>query len=117
MINTIANQLVTLLRQKRFLEAQETLFASEAVSLEPEFNKERSTFGLEAMTTKEKRFLANIKQWNHFEVSDPLISKNHFIIHMITDVILKNNDNIHIDEIIIYEVDNNKIIKEQFFYR
>ncbi len=117
MIKTIAHQLVALLREKRFLEAQEQLFAIDAINQEPELYKERSVFGLKGMMVKEKRFLSNIKKWNHFEVSEPLISKNHFTIHMITDVLLKNEQNVRIDEIIIYEVDNNKIIKEQFFYR
>ncbi len=117
MIKTIAHQLIALLREKRFLEAQEQLFAIDAINQEPELYKERSVFGLKAMMVKEKRFLSNIKKWNHFEVSEPLISKHHFTIHMITDVLLKNEQNVRIDEIIIYEVDNNKIIKEQFFYR
>lgn len=117
MIHTIAHQLVMLLRQKRFLEAQETLFATEAISLEPEFNKEKSVYGLKAMMTKEKTFLDHIQHWNHYEVSEPLISKNHFSIHMITKVTLKNDQDVSIDEIIVYEVGNNKIIKEEFFYK
>ncbi len=116
MITTIANQLVKLLRDKRFVEAQEQLFAPHAINQEPEAYDERSVTGLDAMIQKEKHFLSNIKRWNHFEVSEPLVSKNHFSIHMVTNVTLANNQNIHIDEIIVYEVVDGKIIKEQFFY-
>ncbi len=116
MITTIANQLVKLLRDKRFVDAQEQLFAEDAINQEPETFKERSVFGLKAMIQKEKRFLSTIKQWNHFEVSEPLISRNHFSIRMMTDVLLTNNQKVCIDEIIVYEVANDKIIKEQFFY-
>ncbi len=117
MITTIANQLVKLLREKRFLDAQEQLFAMHAVNQEPEMFKERSVNGLKAMIEKEKRFLSNIKKWTHFEVSEPLISNSHFSIRMFTEIILINNDKVSIDEIIVYEVANGKIIKEQFFYR
>ncbi len=115
-IKKIADKLVYLLRQKRFLEAQEQLFSKDAINQEPEMFKERSVSGLEAMIQKEKQFLSNIKQWNHFEISEPLVSKNHFSIHMITDVTLVNNQNVSIDEIIVYEVVDEKIVKEQFFY-
>ncbi|WP_282088067.1 SnoaL-like domain-containing protein [Aquimarina algiphila] len=113
---TIANQLVDLLKEKKFLEAQEQLFALEAVNIEPEQYQERSVIGLKAIIQKEKTFLSNIKQWNRFEVSKPLVSSNHFSIRMITDVTLVNNTDVCIDEIIVYEVANGKIIKEQFFY-
>ncbi|WP_106792426.1 SnoaL-like domain-containing protein [Aquimarina sp. Aq78] len=113
---TIANKLVELLREKKILEAQQQLFATDAINQEPDLYKEKSVVGLEAMIQKEKRFLLYIKKWNHFEVSEPLVSAHHFSIRMITDVTMVNNDNITIDEIIIYEVSDGKIIKEQFFY-
>ncbi|WP_160114766.1 SnoaL-like domain-containing protein [Aquimarina sp. AU474] len=116
-IQEIANSLVDLLRQKKFLDAQVQLFTIDAISLEPELYKQRSVFGLDAMIIKEKRFLSNIKKWNHFTISEPLLSLDHFTIHMITDVTLKNEERIHIDEIIVYEVESGKIIKEQFFYK
>ncbi|PKV48837.1 hypothetical protein ATE84_0851 [Aquimarina sp. MAR_2010_214] len=114
---TIANKLVELLREKKFLEAQQQLFATNAINQEPDKFKEKSVVGLEAMVQKEKRFLLYVKKWNHFEVSEPLVSKDHFSIRMITDVTMVNNDNIEIDEIIVYEVSDGKIIKEQFFYK
>ncbi|MBL0684626.1 helix-turn-helix domain-containing protein [Aquimarina mytili] len=61
--------------------------------------------------------LENIKQWHLFEVSEPLIAKDFFSIHMITDVLLKNGQKMYVDEIIVYEASGDKIIKEQFFYR
>ncbi|MEW7289480.1 SnoaL-like domain-containing protein [Aquimarina sp. 2304DJ70-9] len=116
-VKKIAHTLVNLLRQKKFLEAQEQLFSKDAINQEPEMFKERSVSGLEAMIQKEKQFLSNIKKWNRFEISEPLVSKNHFSVHMITDVTLANNQNVSIDEIIVYEVVDDKIIKEQFFYK
>lgn len=113
---TIANKLVELLREKKILEAQQQLFATDAINQEPDMYKEKSVAGLEAMIQKEKRFLLYIKKWNHFEVSEPLVSKDHFSIRMITDVTMVNNDNVVIDEVVVYEVREGKIVKEQFFY-
>jgi hypothetical protein len=115
-IETIANRLVTLLKQKKFLEAQEELFAADAVSQEPEKLKERSVSGLDAIMQKEKYFLKNIKEWNRFEITEPIISKNHFSVGMITEVEMITGAKISIHEIIVYEVSNGKIIKEQFFF-
>jgi hypothetical protein len=115
-IEIIANRLVTLLKQKKFLEAQEELFAADAVSQEPEKLKERSVSGLDAIMQKEKYFLKNIKEWNRFEITKPIISKNHFSVGMITEVEMITGDQISINEIIVYEVGNGKIIKEQFFF-
>ncbi|AXT61780.1 nuclear transport factor 2 family protein [Aquimarina sp. AD10] len=117
MITNIANTLVTLLRQKQFVAAQEQLFAQDAISLEPSIYKERSVKGLKAILKKEKTFLSNIKHWHHFQVSDPVISKDYFSIRMMTDVTLLTKQKVTIDEIIIYQVTNGKISKEQFFYQ
>lgn len=115
-IRTTANRLVELLKQKKFLEAQDEFFASDAVSQEPDQFKDRSVSGLGAIKKKEEHFLKNIKKWNRFEVSEPLISRNYFSIGMITEVELVTGDVLSIDEIIVYEVHNGKISKEQFFY-
>ncbi|MCK8523276.1 hypothetical protein M0D21_16975 [Aquimarina sp. D1M17] len=116
MTTTIATAVVALLREKKFLEAQKQWFAEDAINQEPEAYQQKSVSGLKAMMQKEKNFLSIIKQWNHFQVSDPLIAKDHFSIHMVTDVTLVNDQRVAIDEIIVYEVNDQKITKEQFFY-
>ncbi len=115
-INSLANKLVALLREKKFIEAQEELFSEDAITQEPEKFKERSVKGRDAIIQKEKRFLKAVKEWIRFEVSDPIVSQNYFSITMYTEVELINNQKILLDEIIIYEVNNGLIIKEQFFY-
>lgn len=115
-IHLIAQRLVALLKEKKFLEAQKELYAPEATNIEPEPVSKRSVAGLEAMLLKEKTFLDNIKKWNNFEVSEPLVSKDYFSLRMITDVVLLNDKQVLIDEIIVYQVMDGKIVKEQFFY-
>jgi len=115
-LTEIANQLVALLREKKFVEAQEQFFSPNAIAQEPEKFKERSVQGKENIIHKEKRFLKGVKEWIRFEVSNPIVSQNHFSIRMYTEVELVNNQKVVLDEIIVYEVLDGLIVKEQFFY-
>jgi hypothetical protein len=115
-IKYIANRLVELTRQKLFLEAQSELFSENALSIEPENSGRLSMVGLKAMQTKEKAFLEAILEWHRIEVSAPVISTNYFSVKMLVEVTLKTGQSITVDEIIVYEVREGKIVKEQFFY-
>jgi hypothetical protein len=116
-INEIANKLVELLKEKKFLETQQELFDENIINQEPEEAQSRSVNGLEYVVSKESNFLKNIKTWKNFEVSEPIISKDFFSIRMFTEVVLVNDREVSIDEIIVYEVCDGKIVKEQFFYK
>lgn len=56
-ITVIANRLVELVRQKKFIEAQQELFANHAINQEPDKLKERSVNGLEAILKKEQSLM------------------------------------------------------------
>jgi hypothetical protein len=116
-IHEIAHRLVELLKEKKFLETQQELFDEDIISQEPDAAPSRSVTGLAAVLLKESNFLKNIKQWKNFEVSEPIISKDFFSISMFTEVVLVNDRAVSIDEIIVYEVRDGKIVKEQFFYK
>jgi hypothetical protein len=116
-IHKIAHRLVELLKEKKFLEAQQELLDQDVISQESEEAQSCSVNGLEAVLFKESNFLKNIKLWKNFEVSEPIISKDFFSIRMFTEVVLVNDREVSIDEIIVYEVSNGKIAKEQFFYK
>ena len=115
-LNELASQLVSMLKEKKFVEVQEQLFAADAIAQEPEKFKERSVQGKENIIHKEKRFLKGVKEWIRFEVSEAIVSQHHFSIRMYTEVELINNQKVVLDEIIVYEVLDGLIVKEQFFY-
>jgi hypothetical protein len=93
------------------------LFDEDVIGQEPEEAQSRSVNGLESVLLKESNFLKNIETWKNFEVSEPIISKDFFSIRMFTEVVLVNDREVSIDKIIVYEVSNGKIAKEQFFYK
>ncbi len=115
-ITEIAHRLVELMKDKKFLEAQEELFDEDCHNEEPENTKSRSVNGLNSILQKERKFLQNIKEWNRYEVSNPIIASDFFSVQLMLEVTLINNTIISVNEIIVYEIKNGKIIHERFFF-
>lgn len=95
--------------------AQE-LFDPKVISMEPDFHPRAKTKGLSHLLHKEQEFLKAIKTWHDFEVSEPVISREHFCIRMYSKLSMHNGQHVGIDELIVYQVSNDKIVREQFFY-
>ena len=115
-IEAISGRLVALLRQKKFVEAQKTLFHDEVISIEPDFHPKAITVGLSNVLLKEQAFLRQVKSWEAFEVSDPVLSKSHFCIRMSSKITTTHARKLEIDELVVYTVAEGKVVKEQFFY-
>lgn len=115
-IDQISNRLITLLENKAFIEAQEALFDENVISEEPSFHPKPITKGLQKLLHKEQQYIDSIASWEAFELSGPVIAKNHFSIKMYSKLRLKTGQLVEIDEIILYEVAHGKIVKESFFY-
>ena len=113
----IAHRLVELVRDKQFLQAQEELFDPKATSDEPDTHPRPKTVGLANILKKEKGFLAQLEKWIQFEVSEPIISKDHFAVRMYTHATMKDGIAVAVDEIVVYEVSGGKIINEKYFYQ
>ncbi len=116
-IQRIAHRLTELLRDKKFMEAQKELYHENILSVEPDGHPAPRTNGKAQLLEKEILFLKGIQEWREFEISEPLIAKDYFSLRMYTNVILKNGQNVKIDEIVVYEVIDGKIIGEHYFYR
>ena len=112
----ISERLVELLRKKEFIKAQQELFHTSAVNIEPGFHPKPETRGLSNILKKEETFLAGIKKWYQFEVSDPMVSQDHFCVRMFSRLSIQNDLIIEVDELIIYQTGHGKIVSEQFFY-
>ena len=113
----IANRLVALCRKGDFEKAQNDLFSEDAVSIEPHdtpaFAKE--TKGLRAIREKGSKWNSMVKEMHGLSVSDPLVSSNSFACTMRMNVTMKDEKQIDISELCVYQVKDDKIISEQFF--
>lgn len=115
----VAKRLVDLCREGKFVEAQEELYARDAVSIEPEATSTGplgNAHGLDAIRAKTKAFDQNCLQVHSVSVSEPLIAGNFFSVTMGLDATYKDRGRSAMEEICVYELRDGKIVREQFFY-
>jgi ketosteroid isomerase-like protein len=111
----IANRLVELCRQGQNVQAIDELYHEDVVSVEADG---------EPLEVKGKSAVRGKTEWwgQTFDVlsgsvSDPLVAANHFSVMMATNTRHKQTgEESQMEEICIYEVNDGKIVKEQFFY-
>tara|TARA_R110002073_G_scaffold279026_1_gene443148 strand:+ start:436974 stop:437333 length:360 start_codon:yes stop_codon:yes gene_type:complete len=112
----VANRLVTLMRQGEGMTAVNELYADTIVSKEMPGFPQEVTSGKEAVTQKSAEWLNNVQEFHKGEISDPQVAGNHFSCTMDFDVTFKDRGRQQMNEICVYEVQNGKIVHEQFFY-
>jgi hypothetical protein len=116
---SVARRLVQLCREGKFGQALDELYASNARSIEPEGMASGplgSAEGLQALREKGKRFEDSYTEVHALTVSDPLIAGPFFTLVMGFDATYKQGGRRALSEICVYEVVNDKIVREQFFY-
>lgn len=113
----IADRLVALCREQKWEQAQQELFAADAVSVEPyatpEFSQE--TKGLPAIVEKGKKFASMVEKVHSHAVTDPLVAGESFACVMRMDVVMKGQGRMNMAELCVYRVKDGKVISEQFF--
>lgn len=115
---SVARRLVQLCREGKFDQAQEELYAANARSIEAENlpGPLGSVEGLDAIRKKSREFNESIAEVHSVEVSDPQIAEPFFSLVMGFDATYKEGGRRALREICVYEVVNDKIVREQFFY-
>jgi ketosteroid isomerase-like protein len=112
----IADRLVELCRKGGFEDAQNELFAEDAVSIEPHSTPafEKETKGLQAIKEKGEKWNEMVKEVNGLEVSEPLVATNSFACTMKMDVTMKDGQRMNTTELCTYHVKDGKIVSEEF---
>ena len=65
---------------------------------------------------KAQLFIAHVENYYGHTITDPVIAGNFFAIKWVTDLQMKGKARKTNHEICLYEVKDDKIISEQFFY-
>jgi hypothetical protein len=112
----VAHRLVELWRQGKMFEAQQELYSTDVVSIEPEGTPMPLTKGLEAVTAKGKQFAAAIIERHGGACGDPIVAGIFFSLTGFIDATFKDRGRMQINEICVYGVKDGKILSEQFFY-
>ncbi|MEM7486369.1 MAG: nuclear transport factor 2 family protein [Bacteroidota bacterium] len=111
----VADKLVSLCREGKYDEAY-GLYAKDAVSLEMPGVPNEKTEGLDNILKGFEQWANNIEKAHGGTVGDPIVMGNHFTVPMTSDVTFKGMGRCKMEELCVYEVENGKIMKAQFFY-
>ena len=118
-LNAVAHQLVTLCRQGKDNEALETLYKSDAVSVEAADAGvgSRVTEGMDGIRGKHE-WWANNFVVHDLAVSDPMPhgSDRFAVIFEMDTTHKESGQRTQMKEVAIYTVDDGKISREEFFY-
>ncbi|TAL40541.1 MAG: nuclear transport factor 2 family protein [Chitinophagaceae bacterium] len=113
----IANRLSQLFKEYKWTEAQEELFSADAKSIEPPHAQGLQTVqGIAAIKKKGEDFNSMVEEMHGGYVGEPIVAGNHIAVAMGMDVTMKGAGRMNMEEIVVYEVKDGKIVKEQFFY-
>ncbi|AXT19740.1 nuclear transport factor 2 family protein [Flavobacteriaceae bacterium AU392] len=113
----VANRLVEMCRQGQNLEAITELYDENVISKEMPGYPDEIISGRENVYKKSEDWLNNVEEFHGGDISDPIIAGNHFTTKMSFDVTFKDRGRQQMEEVCVFEInENNKIVSEQFFY-
>lgn len=113
----IADRLVSLLREGNFNAVYDELFhPTEVVHDEPQSPHFAHVVGVEAIKAKDEQMQAGIDEFLGMSVGEPAVGRDYFAIPYQMKLKLRDGNLLDLDEIIVYQVRDGKIILEKFFY-
>ena len=71
---------------------------------------------MKAIKEKDAVMGENIQEVQSLEVGDAIVSKDHIALPYKMSFTMKDGNAVTLDEIIVYQVQDGKIVLEQFFY-
>ncbi|HRI79340.1 MAG TPA: nuclear transport factor 2 family protein [Cyclobacteriaceae bacterium] len=93
------------------------LFSKDAVSLEPaDAMGLKSVKGIDAILEKGEQWNQQIEEMHGGYTNAPQVAGKFFTCTMGFEATMKGRGRLKMDEVALYEVQNGKIVKEQFFF-
>ncbi len=115
----VAEELVSFCRAGRFLDAVDTLYSDDIVSVESMGNEQmpREMKGIKAVRQKGEWWVAN-NEVHSSQVEGPFVGEDKFAVYYNFDVTSKpTGKRQSMEEMALYTVKDGKIVHEHFFYR
>lgn len=115
----VADRLVELCRQGLYEQAQQELYADDAVSIEMDGAQAGdlgNARGMDAIREKGKRWQETLVEFHGGSVGDPIVAGNWFSVVMSIDATYKEGGRQAMSEICVFQVRDGRIVREQFFY-
>lgn len=116
----VANRYYELMQQNKREQVINELYSQEIINREPEhaiaIGISTTTKGLDAVKAKSKARTEMIEQVHSEHCSEPVVGGKFFSVSLGRDITLKGKPRMNLEEIAVFEVKEDKIISEQFFY-
>jgi len=113
----VAARFNELAQQEKWFEIQDELFAEDVKSIEPQDSKFLTNAeGKANVRSKGEEFVKRIEAFHSGQTTAPVVAKNHFVVGRKKDMTVQGIGRIQINQLMMYEVRNGKIVTEQFFY-
>jgi len=112
----VADRLIEMCRKGENMQALEELYADNVVSREMPGMPGEVTSGIKEVFKKSEDWYNNVQEFHSGDISDPIVAGNHFSCTMDFDVTFKDRGRQQINEVCVYEVNDGKIVNEQYFY-
>jgi hypothetical protein len=104
-------------QQEKWFEIQDELFAENVRSIEPTDSPYlKDAEGKAPVRKKGEDWVKRITAVHKLFTSDPVVASTHFAVSREFEITVDGHGRILINEVILYEVKNGKIVLEQFFY-
>jgi ketosteroid isomerase-like protein len=113
----IASRFNELAQQEKWFEIHDELFAENVRSVDPPNSPYMGyAEGKANVRKKGEDFVKKIEDFHGASTTEPVVAGNHFAVGREMDVTVQGFGRIQLNEVMIYEVKDGKIISEQFFY-
>lgn len=113
----VATRFNELAQQEKWFEIQDEFFADNVKSIDPTHSPYFGyAEGKSAVRKKGDDFVSRIEAVHRVYTGEPLVCGNHFAVAREKDITVRPHGRIQINQIMLYEVKDGKIISEQFFY-
>ena len=113
----VAARFNELAQQEKWFEIQEEFFADNVRSIDPPNSPYMGyAEGKAAVRKKGEDFVKLIEGFHGASTSQPVVGGNYFAVGRDMDITVQKFGRIQINQIMLYEVKDGQIVREQFFY-
>ena len=113
----VATRFNELASQEKWFEIQDELFADNVKSIEPKNSPYfKNIEGKTAVRKKGEDWVKRITAAYSRHTSEPIVADNHFVVGRKVDIDVEGIGRLQINELMLYEVRDGRIVMEQFFY-
>jgi hypothetical protein len=113
----VAARFNELAQGEKWFEIQDELFDDHVRSVEPANSPYLpNAEGKAVVRKKAEDWVKRITAAHTLTTTEPIVSNNHFVVGRVMDTTVEGFGRVLINEIMLYEVQDGKIVLEQFFY-